>query len=179
MASRTAGTIRDMVLSLGVLLAIVGVTLLFVPGLLHPSKSERFAAVSYSDDVEGFHVVTGQRAFVPAGLSTEWYANSAALEHRGDTAHLHIGFVTPNSKYLALEESNAAADAFILQTLGRRGLVADGTARIGEVSWQRHVSARGELSLSRTVGGVTVVITGSGSQAQLALLAGSLTESRA
>jgi hypothetical protein len=29
------------------------------------------------------------------------------------------------------------------------------------------------------VGGVTVVITGSGSQAQLALLAGSLTESRA
>ena len=172
---RVSATLFDMVRSLGVLVVIVGITLLFVPGLLHPNKSQRFQAVGYSDDVAGFKQVSGVNALVPTALPKPWYANSADLKYSGVHAHLHIGWVSPTNDYAALEESNNDASVFIRAILGERGLKVTGHESINGASWMRSISDSGENSLVRTTSdGITVVITGSASTAQQEQLAAAL-----
>jgi Protein of unknown function (DUF4245) len=171
---RAAATLLDMVRSLGVLVIVVAVTLIFVPELLHPNKSERFQAADYSDYVAGFQQVTGLSALVPTGLAKPWYANAGSLKYSGKTAHLHIGWVTPNKEYAALEESNGPASSFVTAVIGAPGLKVTGTQLINGSVWSRSVSAQGEGSLTRTTNGITVVITGSASLAQQEQLAASL-----
>lgn len=146
---RPSATALDMVRSLGLMAVIVAVTLIFVPGLLHPSKSQRIQPVSYTDYVTGFHQVTGLTAATPVGLGSGWYANSARLTHKGSTATLYIGWVSPTHKYAALYESNTAA-------------IKTGSSRAGD------------RSVRRTDGKLTIVVTGSASQAELNELAASL-----
>lgn len=146
---RVSGTVLDMVRSLGLMLVIVAVTLVFVPGLLHPSKSQRVQSYDYSSYVEGFHQVTGITASVPVGLASGWYANSATLTHRHGNATLYIGWVTPTKKYAALYESNSAP-----VTLTNK--------------------ERNDRTLRRTIGTLHVVVTGSASTAELNRLADSL-----
>ncbi|HVT22541.1 MAG TPA: DUF4245 domain-containing protein [Mycobacteriales bacterium] len=148
-ARRVSGTVLDMVRSLGLLLVIVAVTLVFVPGLLHPSKSQRVQPVSYLEDVRGFHQVTGLAALTPKGLTSGWYANSKRLTYKGSTATLYIGWVTPAGKYAALYESN------------RPRIKVD-------------TSRNGDRSLRRTVGPLTILVTGSASAQELRQLADAL-----
>jgi Protein of unknown function (DUF4245) len=164
----------DMVRSLGVVAVIAAVTLIFVPGLFHPSKSERFQAVDYSDYVSGFHQLTGRSALVPASLPTGWKANAATLTGPTAREHLHIGWVPPGATYAGLEESVGPMAGFVPTVLGARGRAVTGSASINGEVWQTRTSSRGEASLSRTIGGIAVVITGSATTAQLDLLAASL-----
>lgn len=137
---RVTGTVLDMVRSLGLLIVIVGVTLLFVPGLLHPSKSQKVQPYDYRDYVTGFHQVTHQTAYTPRGLPSGWYANSANLTHHGSAATLYIGWVTPDNKYAALYESDtsptmpppAATDRTISFTRGGLRIVVSGSASTAE-----------------------------------------------
>jgi hypothetical protein len=146
---RVAGTVLDMVRSLGLLAVIVAVTLIFVPGLLHPSKSQRVQPASYRDDAAGFRQVTGVAAITPVGLPQGWYPNSARLAHKGTNATLYIGWVSPSGKYAALYESNNPRASFP---------AAKATDR----------------STSRRIGDLTILITGSVSQAELNQLSASL-----
>jgi hypothetical protein len=132
-----------MVRSLGLMALIVGATLVFVPGLFHPSKSQRAQPYDYRDVVAGFRQVTGLRAFVPQDLPDGWYANSARLAHRGGAATLYIGWVSPTKKYAALYESNRAAvavaapqpgDHTLRRTLGKVSVVVTGTASASELN---------------------------------------------
>jgi hypothetical protein len=169
-----SATLFDMVRSLGVLVVVVALTLVFVPGLLHPSKSQRFAAVGYSDYTEGFKQVSGLDALVPTGLPSGWYANSGALTHQATDAKLRIGWVTAAKHYLALDESNEPTGQFVATVLGSDGLKVVGTVQIDGANWSRRTSDQGEKSIVRTVNGVTVVITGSGTLAEQSTLAGAL-----
>jgi hypothetical protein len=145
---RASATVLDMVRSLGLMLVIVAATLIFVPGLLHPSKSQRVQPIVYVDYVRGFHQVTGLDALTPTGLQ-DWRANSARLTHKGSTATLYIGWVSPTNKYAALYESN--------------------TPHI-EVD----ASRPGDRTVRRTVGKLTIVVTGSASRSELTQFADSL-----
>jgi Protein of unknown function (DUF4245) len=171
---RGSETLLDMVRSLGLILVVVAVTLLFVPGLVHPSKSDRFPAFDYSDDVAGFHQVTGLTALAPVSLPSGWKANAGALTGPARAEHLHIGWATPGSKYAGLEESVVPLNRFAVSVLGKGTSIASGTVSIGGVAWQTRTSARGEYSLTRRVGGISVVVTGSATDARLRLLAASL-----
>jgi hypothetical protein len=162
-----------MVRSLGLIAVVIAVTLIFVPGLVHPSKSQQFAPVDYSDYVSGFHELTGHAALTPT-LPTGWAANAASLTGGRAAAHLHIGFVTPNGQYAGLEESIAPATVFVPSVLGRVGATVTGRVSVDGTSWQTSTSSRGEYSLVHTVGTITVVITGSATDAQLQLVAASL-----
>ncbi|HWC35861.1 MAG TPA: DUF4245 domain-containing protein [Mycobacteriales bacterium] len=170
-SKRLSGTAVDMVRSLGLLLVIIAVTLVFVPGLLHPSKSQRVRPVAFADDVQGFRQVTGLAAVTPRGLGSGWYANSAALTYRRTVAHLRIGWVTPTKDYAALHEGNGPAATFVRTVLGSRGLTSIATVNVGGDRWTESKSDAGELSLSRTAGRITIVITGSASLAQQRQLA--------
>jgi hypothetical protein len=87
-------------------------------------------------------------ALTPAGL-TGWRANSARLTHKASTATLYIGWVTPTDKYAALYESNAPH-------------IAVATSRPGD------------RTVRRTIGKLTILVTGSASQQELGELADSL-----
>jgi hypothetical protein len=168
-------TAFDMLRSLGLIVVVVALTLVFVPNLIHPGKSSRYPSADYNDDVFGFRQVTGVQPLAPAGLSSGWYANGAWLTHKGRTAHLHIGWVTPNREYAALEEDvGLPPSAFIGSVLGARGSHSTGTTAIRGADWAERTSSRGERSISRTIGRLTVVITGSASAEQQAQLAAAL-----
>ena len=78
------------------------------------------------------------------------------------------------SRYAGMDETNGAASALITRILGAAGARVTGTASIAGQTWQLRRSARGEEALTTTSGGLTVVVTGSGSDEQLRALAGSL-----
>jgi hypothetical protein len=167
-------TAADMARSLGLIGVVVAITLIFVPGLLHPSKSQRFQAVDYSDYVSGFHQVTGETALTPSSLPSGWKANAGALKGPAAVEHLHIGWATPGAKYAGLEESVENVAAFVPTILGTRGATVTGRVPIDGAIWQTRTSSRGEYSVSRTIRGIAVIITGSATDAQLQALAASL-----
>lgn len=172
---RISQTLLDMVRSLGLMVVIIGVTLIFVPNLIHPGKSSRVQPADFSSDAVGFHQVTGQPALVPQGLPAGWYANGATFTRSGpSSAHLHIGWVTPDQKYVGLEESNSAAGGFIAAVLGRRGSVPTGSVSFSGSGWDLRTSSAGELALTSTKDGITVVLVGSASAAQEQELAAAL-----
>jgi hypothetical protein len=171
-------TAFDMVRSLGVVGVILAATLIFVPGLFHPSKSERFPAVDYSDYVSGFLHVTGTHALVPASLPSGWTANAGALTGPVSVEHLHIGWAVPGSQYAGLEESVGPMAGLVATAIGKRGQTVTGSVQVAGASWQTRTSSRGEYSLSRTIGAVAVVITGSATKPRLQLLAASLHPAR-
>jgi hypothetical protein len=163
-----------MVRSLGLIIVLVAVTLLFVPGLLHPSKSEKAQAVDYSDYVSGFHQVTGKTALTPSPVPGGWRANAANLTGPPAAEHLHIGFAVPGTEYAGLEESVAPPVTFARSILGASGAIPIEHVTLAGVQWQVSNSSRGEYSLRRTVGGINVIITGSATAQQLQTLAASL-----
>jgi Protein of unknown function (DUF4245) len=167
-------TAGDMVRSLGLVGVVIAATLIFVPGLFHPSKSQLFPALDYSDYTAGFHQVTDKTALAPRSLPGGWKANAATLTGPAAAEHLHIGFAAPGTKYAALEESVENATAFAPAVLGARGGAVTGRVTIAGATWQTRMSSRGELALSRTIRGIAVVITGSATNAQLQVLAASL-----
>ncbi|HTW19886.1 MAG TPA: DUF4245 domain-containing protein [Mycobacteriales bacterium] len=171
---RARQSAADMIRSLGLVGIIVGVSLIFVPGLLHPSKSQRYQAVDYSDYVSGFRQLTGKSALVPRGLPSGWAANGATLVGSATTAHLHIGWATPGSKYAGLEESVAPAAGFVQSVLGVPSSASTTAAVLADQTWRTTQSKVGEYSLFRTVHGITVVITGSASDQELDQLAASV-----
>jgi hypothetical protein len=173
-SGRRHKTALDMVRSLGLIAVIVAVTLLFVPSLFDPGKSDRFPVADFSDYVTGFHEVTGRAALAPDPVPSGWRANAGALTGPKAAEHLHIGFAVPGSRYAGLEESVAPARTFIASVLGVRGTTVTGRVPISGAVWRSSTSARGEYSLARTVHGLTVVVTGSASAAQLRTLAASL-----
>jgi hypothetical protein len=150
-----------MVRSLALVGVAVGVTLLFVPGLLHPSKTQHFPSADYQDYVVGFRQLTGVPALVPTGPPVGWRANGATLTTPKAGAHLHIGWVAPGAQYVGLEESVGSPPALTTAVLGPRGSTVVGHVSINGQPWQVRTSARGEYALSRTTDGVNIVITGS------------------
>jgi hypothetical protein len=163
-----------MVRSLGLIAVIVAITLVFVPGLIHPSHSDRAQPVDYSDDVSGFHQVTGHAALTPGSLPAGWAANAADLTGPASAEHLHVGFAVPGFKYAGLEESVAAPVAFARSVLGDSGAIPIDHVVVGGATWVVSTSSRGEYSLRRTTRGVTVLVTGSATVQQLHTLAAAL-----
>jgi hypothetical protein len=168
-------TVLDMFRSLGLMVVIIAITLIFGPNQIHPGKSSRVQPANFSSDAVGFRQVSGQPALIPAGLPSGWYANGATFTRSGtSTAHLHIGWVTPDKKYVGLDESNAAAPGFIASILGRRGATSTGSVSIAGSGWDLRTSSTGELALTSTQDAITVVLTGSASADQQQQLAAAL-----
>lgn len=170
-------SLLDMGRSLGLMAVIMAVVLFATParGLIFPDRNDRMPAVDYSDVVSGFGQVTHHPALGPAGLPTTWRANAANLS--GSSAadeRLHIGFATPGSRYAGVDETTGDPAALIHDVLGPRGAATTGTTTIDGAVWDVRTSDRGERSLTRTVDGLTIVVTGNARPADLDVLCGSL-----
>ena len=138
--------------------------------------------ISYHADLTVMTRTAPYEVVAPAGLPASWSPVNSGVAEGGangtGTVTWRLGYVTPSGTFAALEETNAAAAAFI------RRLTNSGTPQspvtAGGRTWAASEnSERGQRSLAVTSpAGVTLVVTGNASWAQLRTLAGSLRPER-
>lgn len=163
-------TVRDMVLSLGVILLAAWVIYLFIP---HDEEKDPVKTVSYRVEVSTARRAAPYPVAAPEGLSERWRATSVRYEGRGrDGATWHLGFMTPANEYAAVEQSDGRPAAFI------RDVTMDAeptrkTRRIDGAEWTRYRGGEYD-ALVRKEPGVTTVVTGTASFEQLVELTAAL-----
>lgn len=166
-------TVGDMLRSLGVVLAAVAVILL-ITLRAHP------AAVTVVDPTQARQAVQAEAKFAaeePAGLSSRWRLTSArfqsSLVSPTGADVWHLGWVTPNNGYAALEQSDGPASLLLRSVL-------DGAVQVGAGAgpfsgWQRWTGSPAKWqAYVRQVGPSTLVVYGSASDAELAQLVAAL-----
>jgi hypothetical protein len=180
---RGSETAMDMIRSLGLIAVIVAVTLIFVPGLVHPSKKDKLQALDYSNYLEGFQSLTKLTPLAPAPVPTGWHANSATLTGPRQAEHLRIGFVTPDEQYVGLVQSIGTPAVVIRTLLGKSAVTPSGHVTIAGVPWEERTSSAHEVALTHvfapqtgaaSTGVITVIVTGSATMQQLQAFAATL-----
>jgi len=134
--------------------------------------------VSYRGDLTELAALAPYPAVAPAGLPASWQPVSSLLTVGGangaGTVTWHLGFMTPDGLLVSLEETNAAAAAFV------RRMTNSGTplppVRLAGRTWNvSSTPSRGQRSMYLTSpAGFTVNVTGNATWAELRDLAASL-----
>jgi hypothetical protein len=153
------------------LLAVVGLVVLFNwPQGQAPSGVR---VIDPAPAITAARQQAGLQVLAPSGLSERWRPTSTQLTPAGPAgpATFRIGYVSPGDRYAEILQSVDAPDA----VAARYGpLMADGTASIEGVSWSRYQTSSGRQVLRHVFGTVTVIVTGSAEQSELAELAASV-----
>jgi hypothetical protein len=154
-------------------LVIVGFVLLVTPR----RNPNAMPQADYRSDLNGLVATAPFTVQAPQGLDPKWYPTSSRLTGRANgPVGWHLGFYTPDKQYAALEESNEGPD-------GSAGFVArmtsqgrpDGSLQAAGATWDKTFRKdKHQRSLVRRLPGVTLVVTGTASYEELAMLAGSL-----
>ncbi|MFE7136055.1 DUF4245 domain-containing protein [Streptomyces sp. NPDC057638] len=161
-------TVRDMVLSMVVIGAVVGVIYLFIP---HDEQSDRMKPVNYE-----LELVTAQRAapypvLAPKGLPGEWKPTSVSYQGlKGDAWHL--GFLDPDREYVAVEQSTRPVGKFIPEVTHQARNTGE-TRQVRNAAWQIWEGPKYD-ALVRVDKGSTTVVTGTAPIARLAEMAAAL-----
>ena len=136
-------------------------------------------------DSSGVHVVdtagpiaaarqqAGFPLLAPSGLSGRWRPTSTEFTPAAQysAASFRIGYVTPAGKYAEFLESDGPADA----VTAPYGVLTDrGPVRIAGSDWRNFRAGDDRTLLRRTVGKVTVIVTGNAAMPELTELAQSL-----
>jgi len=134
--------------------------------------------VSYRGDQVALVRLAPYPAVAPAGLPGSWQPVSSRLTVGGadgaGTVTWHLGFMTPDGSLASLEESNAGAAAFI-QRMTNSGTALPPAHLAGQTWTRSSTPSRGQRSMYYTSpAGMTVVVTGNATWADLRELAASL-----
>ncbi|MFB6837450.1 DUF4245 domain-containing protein [Streptomyces sp. NPDC056361] len=165
-------TVRGMFQSLGVILVAAGVMYLFIP---HGEESEPVKAKDYRVEL-----LTAQRAapypvLAPEGLGDGWKATVVSYKRENADAW-QLGFLSPDTQYVAIHQSTAAANTYVPDVTQRAKNTGRTETVAGQV-WQRWEGPKYD-ALVRTDGGATTVVTGTASFERLAEMAGALRSSK-
>ncbi|QKG22093.1 DUF4245 domain-containing protein [Actinomadura verrucosospora] len=141
-------------------------------------NKEVLQTVDYSAQLWALRSDAPYTAYAPEGLPPHWRPTSSRLSGL-DTGGKqpvawHLGFVTPKGEYAAFELSNEKADQFVPRMATSSKPV--GEQQVGGAAWtQYHRNDKKANTLARTLpDGVSLVVTGTASYEELAVLAGSL-----
>ncbi|GAA2138101.1 DUF4245 domain-containing protein [Actinomadura napierensis] len=141
-------------------------------------NKEVLPTVDYASQLWALRSDAPFTVYAPEGLPARWRPTSSRL-HGLDTGGKqpvawHLGFVTPDGEYAALEESNEKADAYVPRMTNSSKPI--GTMLVGGESWAKyHRNDKKANSLARPgPGGMSIVVTGTASYEELAVLAASL-----
>lgn len=174
LARRRPGTVTSMALSL---LVVCGFVLTIV-GLTPRPDADPVRVIDPNDGLSQARATAPYAVYGPVGLPARWRATSARTERTGTGAAAasiswHLGFVTPEDRYAAVEQSNSDPAAF-LAAIGENGK-ADGSVNLAGTDWKRlYREAKDQRTLWRTDGGSVVAVTGNASWAELEQLAAAL-----
>jgi len=167
-------TVQDLLLSMAVLGVVVAVIYVFVP---HDSKADPVKQVGYSVELGQARRDAPFKVAGPEGLGPDWRATSVQYD-AADPGNVrwHLGMVDPEQEYVAVEQSNGAADRFIGEVTRNAHRDGDRTVTAGGLVWDRYAGKRYN-ALVREDEGVTTVVLGTGPDAQLMRMAAALRES--
>ncbi|GAA2627918.1 DUF4245 domain-containing protein [Streptomyces axinellae] len=173
---RGAQAVRDMVISLAVIILAAYVVYLFVP---HDDKKDPVKPVSYGVELSSARRAAPYPVAAPVGLSKDWRATSVRYSADGtEGAAWHLGFMTPDDEYAAVEQSERgdrrSPDRFIRDV--SQG--AEKTAkkqRVDGEEWTRYKGPKYDALVRPAADGKSVtVVTGTATFEQLGELAGAL-----
>jgi hypothetical protein len=169
-----------MVLSLAVLLVLIGSTVWFTRGCsFSPSGPEidpqSVPTVDASRELTGAAKRVNFAVRLPV-VPGDWRSNSANTAPVGSgneaTVAVRVGWITPAGGYLRLSQSKAAADPLVIMEAG--GDVdpqSTGNVDVAGTPWTKHPGKGQESAWVTALDGVTVLITGSGNEAEFRTLA--------
>ncbi|MQA95534.1 MAG: DUF4245 family protein [Streptosporangiales bacterium] len=130
--------------------------------------------VDYAPSVARMRAEAGHAVFMPRGLRAGWRPIATEVSG-GDGAPVQwrLGFLAPSGGYAAVDQSDEPAASYT-KRLTSDG-VPQGAQRVNGVSWARfYRESKGQRSLVRTAGPVTIVVSGTASYSELAGLATAL-----
>jgi len=159
-----------MVLSMGLVLAVVAVALVLawrpLPDPVRVVDPRPVIAVAATQ--ADFAVLQ------PTGLAPQWRATSARWEptpKSGAVAVLHLGYVTPSDQYAQVTQARIDYAPYLAEQTADG--VALGPVQIGERTWVR-MDSGSDRTLVLTEAGVTTVVRGSAPWPELTQLAAAL-----
>ncbi|GAA2242974.1 hypothetical protein GCM10010145_06720 [Streptomyces ruber] len=161
-------TVRDMVLSLGLICLAAGVIYFFVP---HEDKEPDLRRVDYSVELQTARRAASYPVAAPEGLPESWKPTSVRfLADQSDAWHL--GYHDPDGRYVSVQQSAEKPSGFIEDaTQG-----AEDTGKTEEIdgrTWHRYEGERYD-ALVLPGEGSTTVVAGSAPYAQLMKMAEAL-----
>ncbi|MHA5049113.1 DUF4245 domain-containing protein [Streptomyces sp. SD15] len=161
-------TVRDMLLSLGLITLMAGVIYIFIP---HDDSEPPLKRVDYRVELLTARRAASYPVAAPQGLPTTWKATSVRYDGTEfDTWHL--GFRAPDGQYVAVEQSTQKPTAFI-DSASQGADETKATQRIGDRTWQRYEGDKYDALVLKDKGSTTVV-TGTASFGQLTKMAEAL-----
>ncbi|GKQ41080.1 DUF4245 domain-containing protein [Streptomyces sp. A012304] len=164
-----AQTVRDMVLSLGLIMVAGMVMYLFIP---HDDSAPDIKRVDYRVELLTARRAASYPVAAPEGLPTTWKASS--VRFRGDEFDAwHLGFHTPDGEYVQIEQSTQKRSTFIDEaTQGARR--TEKTEQLAGRTWTRYVDGRYDALVLEGADGSTTVVAGTASWAELTQMAKAL-----
>ena len=172
MKTGISSTARDMILSLGCAFGLIAIIAVFTfrPGDTTPVSVEWQPTLQAARDTGPFDPAA------PPNLPAGWRSNNVRwvpLVSDPNIATWHVGFITPDDQYVAVDQSNANDRDFIKRSTAAGKI--DGTQDGGAKEWTRYFSEdTGHRSLVTKLGDVTTVVTGTFQYDALATFAESL-----
>ena len=160
--------LRSLAVVLG-FVAAVGALSVFTrqqpPDPVHP--------VDYSAALDAARRTASYRVLAPEPPPPGWRATSVSASGDAGGFTWHLGFLTRDTQYVGLEQSDVRPAAFVAAKT--EGSSADGTVLLRGVRWERRLDpGRSERSLVRVAAGVATVVTGTTSYPRLSVFASSL-----
>jgi hypothetical protein len=175
-ARRANQTTFNLVLAL---IASLGIVLFLVVVVVRPEMEPR--TVDYQQIGAGAQTGIDEQLAVP-DLPDGWSANRAELvaAPADGVARWEIGFLTPDGQYIGLVQGIDANPSWVADQV--RSAPAVGTERIGGLAWdaydRREIDDPGnvEYALVTTSGASTIVLGGTASDQEFAVLAAAIAE---
>lgn len=159
---------RDMFLSLVVIVAVAGVVYIFIP---HDDKADPVKAVDYRVELLTVRRAAPYPVAAPSGLAQKWKPTSVSYDREaGDSWHL--GFLDPDGKYVAVEQSTSPMEKYVTE-VSQDAKKTGRTQQVAGETWQRWEGPKYD-ALVREDKGATTVVTGSASPERLAEMAAAL-----
>lgn len=167
-SKRGKQTVRDMFLSMIVISAVAGVIYIFIP---HDDKADPVKAVDYRVELLTARRAAPYPVAAPDGLPKGWKPTSVSYERAADDSW-HLGFLDPEGKYVAVEQSTAPAKKYVSQ-VSQSATDTGRTHEVAGAAWQHWKGPKYD-ALVLHADGSTTVVTGSASTERLAQMAAAL-----
>ncbi|MEU9137625.1 DUF4245 domain-containing protein [Streptomyces sp. NPDC048404] len=161
-------SVRDMILSLGLIGLMAGVIYIFIP---HDDSKPDLKRVDYQVELLTARRAASYPVAAPEGLPSAWKATSVRYDGSEFDAW-HLGFQAPDGQYVAVEQSTQRPAVFI-DTASQGARQTKATQRIGDRTWQRYEGDHYDALVLEDKGATTVV-TGTGSYGTLVKMAEAL-----
>jgi len=162
-------SLRDMMLSITVIMAIVGVVVIF-----QQRGAQRLNVIDPTSVYAGARNAATYPVRTPH-LPSSWRVTSARTQPSADgRLTLRVGLLTPKGQYAGLVESDQPPADLLGHELSP-DVRTLGVVTVEGVPWQRlPAPQKGDRAIARTLGRVTYLVSGSAGLPELEVLAGSL-----